>query len=88
VRQLKNRRLGSIGELVEETALANYSHLCGRTLARAHARSSDPVVLAGYMGKSGAFDDALGSFAMAYAARTQTDYDQLVKSKRGSAKQR
>jgi hypothetical protein len=30
----------------------------GRTLARAHARSADPAVLAGYMGKSDAFDDA------------------------------
>src|SRR6478736_4682730 len=88
VRQLKNRRLGSIGELVEETALANYAHLCGRTLARAHARSSDPAVLAGYMGKSGAFEDALASFAMAYAARTQSDYDKLAKSRRSPENKR
>jgi hypothetical protein len=33
------------------------------------------------MGKSGAFDEALASFAMAYAARTQSDYDRLAKSK-------
>jgi hypothetical protein len=78
VRQLKNRRLGSIGELVEESALANYAHLCGRTLARAHARSANPAVLAGYMGKSGVFDDALASFAMAYAARTKSDHSQLA----------
>jgi hypothetical protein len=81
VRQLKNRRLGSIGELVEESALVNYARLCGRTLARAHARSADPAVLAGYMGKNGALDDALASFAMAYAARTQGDYDRLLKAK-------
>ena len=86
VRQLKNRRLGSIGELVEESALVNYARLCGRTLARAHARSADPAVLAGYMGKGGAFDDALASFAMAYAARTQSDYDQLTRAKRSPAK--
>ena len=71
VRELKNRRLGAISELIEENALVNYAHLCGRTLARAHARSADPAVLAGYMGKSSAFDDALASFAMAYADRTQ-----------------
>jgi hypothetical protein len=88
VRQLKNRRLGSISELVEESALVNYARLCGRTLARAHGRSADPAVLAGYMGKSGAFDDALASFAMAYAVRTQRDYDQLAKSKHNAAKQR
>jgi hypothetical protein len=86
VRELKNRRLGAISELIEENALVNYAHLCGRTLARAHARSADPAVLAGYMGKSSAFDDALASFAMAYADRTQRDYDQLAKSKRGIAK--
>jgi hypothetical protein len=38
------------------------------------------------MGKSSAFDDALASFAMAYADRTQNDYDSLAKSKRGNAK--
>ena len=86
VRQLKNRRLGSISELVEENALVNYARLCGRTLARAHARSGDPAVLTGYMGKNAALDDALASFAMAYAARTQSDYDQLANSKRKAAK--
>jgi uncharacterized protein (DUF2252 family) len=81
VRQLKNRRLGSIGEIVEGQAFVNYASLCGRTLARAHARSGDPALMAGYMGKSDAFDDALASFAMAYAARTHQDYDLLAKSK-------
>jgi len=88
VRQLKNRRLGSIGELVEEKALVHYASLCGRTLARAHARSADPAILAGYMGKSAAMDDALASFAMAYAVRTQSDYDRLKKAKGGAAKPR
>jgi uncharacterized protein (DUF2252 family) len=83
VRQLKNRRLGSIGELVEEQALASYARLCGRTLARAHARSADPAVLAGYMGKGDVFDSALASFAMAYAARTYADHEQLVRAKAG-----
>jgi len=38
------------------------------------------------MGKSGALDDALASFGMAYARRTQADYDQLVKSNRFAKK--
>src|SRR5215475_12924625 len=83
VRQLKNRRLGSISDLVEEQALASYGRLCGRTLARAHARSADPAVLAGYMGKREVFDDALASFAIAYAVRTKEEYDRLMKAKRG-----
>jgi uncharacterized protein (DUF2252 family) len=86
VRQLKNRRLGSIGEVVEERALVHYAQLCGRTLARAHARSADPAILAGYMGKSAAMDDALASFAMAYADRTDSDYDRLKQAKGDGAK--
>jgi uncharacterized protein (DUF2252 family) len=81
VRHLKNRLLGTISELVEERALGSYARLCGRTLARAHARSADPAVLAGYMGKSDVMDDALASFALAYAERTQLDYDRLAKAK-------
>jgi uncharacterized protein (DUF2252 family) len=81
VRQLKNRRLGSISELVEGKALVSYARLCGRTLARAHARSGDPAMIAGYIGKNDAMDDALASFAMAYAKRTRQDYDLLAKAK-------
>jgi len=87
VRHLKNRRLGSIGELVEESALFDYARLCGRTLARSHARSADPTIISGYVGKSEAMDDALASFAMAYAERTQSDYDRLVKAKGKKTKQ-
>jgi uncharacterized protein (DUF2252 family) len=78
VRQLKNRRLGSIGEVIEGKALDAYANLCGRTLARAHARSGDPALLAGYMGKSATFDDAIGAFAMAYAAQTKHDHASLI----------
>jgi len=77
VRQLKNRHLGSIGEVIEGKALDAYANLCGRTLARAHARSGDPALLAGYMGKSDVLDDALASFAMAYAALTKDDHAHL-----------
>jgi uncharacterized protein (DUF2252 family) len=78
VRQLKNRHLGSIGEVIEGKALDAYANLCGRTLARAHARSGDPALLAGYMGKSEVFDEALGAFAMAYAAQTNHDHARLI----------
>jgi hypothetical protein len=77
VRQLKNRHFGSVGEIIEGKALDAYSSLCGRTLARAHARSGDPVLLAGYMGKSEVLDDAVALFALAYAALTKHDHAQL-----------
>jgi len=81
VRHLKNRRLGSIGELLETQALPQYAQLCGVTLARAHARSADPATLSGYMGKSSAFDDAIASFAMLYAAQNKKDFERFVAAK-------
>jgi hypothetical protein len=84
VRILKNRRLGGVSELAEQEALSEYSRLCGRTLARSHARTGDPAVIAGYMGRGDAFDDALASFAMAYAGQTVKDHAALVKAKGGA----
>jgi uncharacterized protein (DUF2252 family) len=85
IRTLKNRRLGGVSEISEGEALSNYAQLCGRTLARAHARSGEPAAMSGYMGKSEALDDAIASFAMAYADRTIADHAALVKAK-GTAK--
>lgn len=74
MRQLKTRRLGGLTELLQSHDLLDYAKLCGRALARAHARSTDAVTLAGYMGKSDAFDDALASFALLYARQNAEDY--------------
>jgi hypothetical protein len=73
--------LGNVSEISEGEALSDYAQLCGRTLARAHARSGDPAAIAGYAGKSGALDDAIASFAMAYADQTNADHAALVKAK-------
>jgi uncharacterized protein (DUF2252 family) len=81
VRTLKNHRLGGISEISEAQALSDYARLCGRTVARAHARSGDPALIAGYMGKSEAMDDAIASFAVAYAGQTVIDHAALIKSK-------
>ncbi len=81
VRVLKNRRLGGVSDLAETESLEDYARLCGRTLARAHARSGDPASIAGYLGKSSAMDDALATFALSYAAQTVIDHAALVKAK-------
>jgi hypothetical protein len=80
-RTLKNRRLGGVSEITEGEAFSDYARLCGRTLARAHARSGDPAAIAGYSGKSEVLDDAIASFAMAYADQTILDHAALVKAK-------
>lgn len=74
IRILKNRRLGAISEIAESEGLADYARLCGRTLARAHARSGDAAVIAGYMGSSDVFDRAVADFGLLYAQRNEADH--------------
>ncbi|GBQ29196.1 DUF2252 domain-containing protein [Gluconacetobacter sacchari] len=74
VRRLKDSRLAAIGTEVAQQGLADYAPLCGRTLARAHARTGDAVALAAYLGRGRAFADAIGGFALLYAAQTHRDW--------------
>jgi uncharacterized protein (DUF2252 family) len=74
VRELKDSRLAAVGSELASDALPYYATLCGRTLARAHARSGDAARIAGYMGSSSAFDMAIGEFAMAYARQIEQDW--------------
>ena len=54
--------------------------MCGWTLARAHARSGDPVAIAAYLGDSDAFDTSITDFAERYADQNEQDYEQFVKA--------
>ena len=58
--------------------LALYAKLCAWTLARAHARSGDPIEIAGYLGSSEVFDRAIAAFAEAYADQNERDHAALV----------
>ncbi|MFD9356725.1 DUF2252 domain-containing protein [Streptomyces sp. NPDC060031] len=78
VRQFRNRK-GS----VDPAALAvdqidDYGRMTGALLARAHAHSADPRVLAGYCGKNDELDEAMAAFAVAYADRSEADHADLV----------
>ena len=77
VRQFKDMKI------IPESAgiapvLGEFAAACGRVLARAHARSGDPVAIAAYLGKSGTFVDAMVEFAPLYADQTERDHEQLV----------
>ncbi|WP_044563703.1 DUF2252 domain-containing protein [Azospirillum sp. B4] len=74
IRQLKDRRLASAGTLMESDRLDFYATLCGATLARAHARSGDAALIAGYLGTSETFDDAVADFAAGYAEISAADH--------------
>ncbi|MFF8320449.1 DUF2252 domain-containing protein [Streptomyces bobili] len=82
VRQFRNRK-GS----VDPAALAadqvdDYGRMTGALLARAHSHSADPRLIAGYCGKNEELDEAMASFAVAYADRTEADHAELVKAVR------
>ncbi len=53
---------------------SRYVTACGRTLARAHARSGDRTAIASYLGGGKTFDSAIAGFAGQYADQTETDY--------------
>jgi uncharacterized protein (DUF2252 family) len=74
VRQLRDMKATADLEAVSGADLIDYAGLCGWVLARAHARSGDPALIAGYLGKREVFDEAVADFAVAYADQTEKDY--------------
>jgi hypothetical protein len=77
VRQLRDTKRSADLTTMTGADLIEYAELCGRVLARAHARSGDAAMIAGFLGKNEALDDAIASFAKAYADQTEKDYDAL-----------
>jgi hypothetical protein len=78
VRQLRDAKISAVVEGFDLGLMQGYAGLCAWALARAHARSGDPAMIAGYMGASATFDDAIGEFAMEYADQNERDYRGLV----------
>jgi len=77
-RQLRDMKFTVPLEALPPLLLRRYAALCGLTLARAHAKSGDAALISGYLGKSDAFDQAIGQFALAYADQTVEDHAALV----------
>jgi uncharacterized protein (DUF2252 family) len=75
VRQLRDMKGAANVEAMNGTDLIDHAGLCGWVLARAHARTGDPAGLAGYLGKGEDFDEAIASFAEAYADQNERDYE-------------
>ena len=77
VRQLRDWKGSIETERLAPSGLAFYGELCGGTLARAHARSTDRIAVASYLGKGDTFDRALLAFSIAYADQNERDYNRL-----------
>ena len=87
VRQMKNMK-GSIPvELLSGPGLEFYAWSCGAILARAHARTGDAAVIAGYCGNSTVLDEALAAWAESYGDQTESDHKLLTTAiKKGKIK--
>jgi uncharacterized protein (DUF2252 family) len=79
IRQLRDIKISlPIEATSDPVELEYFAQACGWVLARAHARSGDPAIIAGYLGSSDAFDEAIMMFAAAYADQTERDHTALV----------
>lgn len=78
VRQLSDVKIKPQIEVAIPEGSKVYARYTGMTLARAHCRSGDPVLLSAYMGESEAFEDAMADFASAYADQAERDHEAMV----------
>ena len=74
VRQLKDMKASADVEKFDPGDMQAYAKVCGAVLAHAHARSGDPVMIAGYIGSGDVFAEAVTDFGVAYAAQNAADY--------------
>ena len=77
-RQLRDMKGSAVVESMSPAALAFYARQCGWTLARAHARSGDPIAIAAYLGKDDTFDRSITDFSARYADQNEQDYEAFV----------
>lgn len=78
VRQLRDMKVSAELETFDGEAFAAYGRLCGRALARAHAKSSGhSAKISGYIGKGDALATALFKYAKAYTAQNERDFERF-----------
>jgi uncharacterized protein (DUF2252 family) len=77
-RQLRDMKGAAVVEEMTSLGLTLYARACGWTLARAHARSGDPVAITAYLGEGDAFDRSIWDFAVRYAEQNERDYAEFA----------
>jgi uncharacterized protein (DUF2252 family) len=81
-RQLRDMKGSADVEAMLPLGLNFYGQICGWTLARAHARSGDPVAIAEYLGEDDQFDRSISDFARRYADQNERDYQAFAEAVR------
>ncbi len=79
-RQLRDMKGSVVVENMVPRALGFYAGVCGQTLARAHARSGDPIAIAAYLGKKDRFEQSIADFSQRYADQNERDYQAFTKA--------
>jgi len=79
-RQLRDMKGSAEVELMSPLGLTFYARICGWTLARAHARSGDPIAIAAYLGTSDQFDRSINDFSERYADQNERDYQSFTEA--------
>jgi len=77
VRQFRDMKIIPKTDLIAPH-LAEFATACGATLARAHARTGDPMAIDAYIGNRAKFAAAIGRFARLYADQNERDHARLV----------
>jgi hypothetical protein len=80
MRQLWDGKGSALVDTMDPPTMSLYAHICGRALAKAHARSGDPIAIASYLGSGDSFDRALAKFAETYADQNERDYAALERA--------
>ena len=75
VRQFRDMKVSAEVETFKPSTLIGYATTCGWALARAHAKAGDAAMIAGYLGSTDQFDDALAQYSEAYADQAERDYE-------------
>jgi hypothetical protein len=79
VRQFRDGKASLDVDGIDAGQLIDFASRCGRVLARAHARTGDPQMIAHYLGASGAFEEGMTRFARVYAAQVERDYEEFCR---------
>ena len=77
-RQLRDMKGSAVVEVMKPGGMGFYAGMCGWTLARAHARSGDPVAIAAYLGDDDGFEVAMADFGKRYAQQNEQDYESFA----------
>jgi uncharacterized protein (DUF2252 family) len=78
IRQLQDQKGSAVIDTMTAEELATWGELCAWALARGHARSGDPAMIAGYLGTDDGLDHAMATFAEAYADQNERDHEALL----------